>query len=377
MTHPLVSVVLPVRNGEAFLEPALNSICSQTLKDFELIVIDDGSTDRTSAILATWKNHDARLRVFRQDQKGLTAALNLGISVARGKYFARMDADDVCEVDRLDAQVAALDANPTIAAVGGAVQVIDAAGRPEKVLRFPTTHEQIRTRLFQGECPLCHPATTIRIDTLRAVGGYRDVVLAAEDYDLWLRIAERAHLSNLGKVVLKYRRHSQQVSIQSVMQQALSTLAARIAALRRLSGQSDILEDIGTITESSLTAIGVSVTMLDEVIVRAYLSAISSMLQTGDPAYVDRLVTELLSSPHWQNAQRPEVVDLQLLFCQRDFRRSHFISALKHLACAVASRPIILFRPLKPVLHNWGLRFRFDKTIEILRLRALGWRTKQ
>src|SRR5207237_7493623 len=121
---PRVSVLLPVWNGEAFLEQAMESILRQTLSSFELIVIDDGSTDRTAAIADEFASRDDRVRVLRRPHEGLSATLNAGIAAARGEYVARMDADDISVPDRLQKQVAYLDAHPGSVALGTWIEVL-------------------------------------------------------------------------------------------------------------------------------------------------------------------------------------------------------------------------------------------------------------
>src|SRR3954468_16236127 len=133
MVPPLVSVVLPVRDGAAFVADAVNSILVQTLRDFELLVIDDGSPDATPAILAQLAASDARLRVVTQSGLGLVAALNRGLSEARSRYVARMDADDLAAPERLASQCARLEMHPDVAALGSACRVIDRNG---KLLRY-------------------------------------------------------------------------------------------------------------------------------------------------------------------------------------------------------------------------------------------------
>ncbi len=126
---PVISVILPVYNGEAYLALAVDSILVQTFRDFELIAVHGGSTDRSPEILRDFADRDMRVRVVRQDGKGLVGALNQGIALARGELLARMDADDIAHPDRFATQVAFLRGNPDIAVVGSAMTLIDEAGR--------------------------------------------------------------------------------------------------------------------------------------------------------------------------------------------------------------------------------------------------------
>ena len=168
---PRVSVLLPVWNGEAFLEPAIESMLRQTLSSFELIVIDDGSTDASAAMAGKFACGDDRVRVMRRAHEGLSAALNAGIAAARGEYIARMDADDINVPDRLQKQVAYLDAHPACVAVGAWIDVVDEAGLPLGVKTFSERHEQISAALLLGISPIAHPTVVMRRDVLRAAGG--------------------------------------------------------------------------------------------------------------------------------------------------------------------------------------------------------------
>src|SRR5207237_10277673 len=150
---PRVSVLLPVWNGEAFLEQAMESILRQTLSSFELIVIDDGSTDRSAAIAEEFASRDPRMRVLRRPHEGLSAALNAGIAAARGEYVARMDADDISAPDRLRKQVAYLDAHPACVAVGAWSDVVDEAGRQIGLKTFVTTQSESAASLRRVSSP--------------------------------------------------------------------------------------------------------------------------------------------------------------------------------------------------------------------------------
>ena len=133
MSSPRVSVVMPVRDGERFLREALGSILAQTLEDVELVVVDDGSSDSTPAILEESAGRDGRVRVHRQEPGGLTAALNAGCALAQAALIARMDGDDVMLRDRLERQAAFLDDHPEVALLGGGIVLIDEGGAARSI----------------------------------------------------------------------------------------------------------------------------------------------------------------------------------------------------------------------------------------------------
>ncbi len=211
---PRVSVLLPVWNGEAFLEQAMESILRQTLSSFELIVIDDGSTDRTAAIAEGCASGDHRVRVLRCRHGGLSAALNAGIAEARSEYVARMDADDISLPDRLQKQVAYLDAHPGCVAAGTWIEVVDEAALHLGLKTFVERHEEISAALYSGISPIAHPTIVVRRDILRAAGGYDARRYPSEDLDLWFRLAERGELANLGEALLQHRRHRAAVGVR-------------------------------------------------------------------------------------------------------------------------------------------------------------------
>src|ERR1700719_2523166 len=192
-------------NGDAFLAEAVESILAQTVTDFEFIIIDDGSTDKTPEILSMYADRDARVRVFQQENRGRAESLNRGIELSRSRYIARMDADDIALPDRLNEQVNFLAHHPEVGLLGGAFELITGSGRLRTV-RPPLDDQHIRTLMLRFN-PMCHPTVMMRKDLVLASGGYRKALLDADDYDLWLRIGERSRLANLDKVVLQYRLH--------------------------------------------------------------------------------------------------------------------------------------------------------------------------
>jgi GT2 family glycosyltransferase len=210
MGTPPVSVLLPVRDGAPHLDECIASLAAQTEGDFEVIAVDDGSRDRTSELLADWATRDRRVRVHTQRPLGLVAALERARAHARGRWLARMDADDVALPNRLAAQRALMEADPTLSACGGGVRYVprDAvrggALRYERWLNALTTPEAIARDLFV-ECPLAHPTFFMRADAVAAVGGYRDRGWP-EDYDLLLRLWRAGgRMTSVPEVVLHWR----------------------------------------------------------------------------------------------------------------------------------------------------------------------------
>jgi glycosyltransferase involved in cell wall biosynthesis len=252
---PAVSVVLAVHNGERYLREAVESVLAQSLSNFELVAIDDGSTDATGAILADYAANDSRIVVHRQANAGVAEARNRGFTLASAPLVANLDADDVVLPTRLEQQREFMAHHPEVAVVGGAVSFIDAGGREFGEWRYPSTDAAIRSALAHTT-PLAHSATTIRKDAFFAVGGYRRLLVPAEDLDLWLRIAEQHELANLAVVMVRYRVHREQATVRTFEVQALGSLGARIAARARAEGRPDPLDAIDRIDRGTLLGIG-------------------------------------------------------------------------------------------------------------------------
>ena len=200
---------MTVYNAENYLGEAVDSILGQTFADFELIVIDDGSTDTSTSILREYAARDRRIRLTSRPNTGIVRAANEGIAQAMGKYLARMDSDDVSVPERFARQVEYLETNPDCVLVGSRVTLIDPYGSPVAVSGQKLTHEEIEKELLTsgGGWAVVQPSAMMRTDAVRAAGGYRGSVNMSEDHDLFLRLAERGQVVNLAEPLLKYRRH--------------------------------------------------------------------------------------------------------------------------------------------------------------------------
>jgi hypothetical protein len=280
--RPRVSVVMPVHNGGSYLAPAIDSILRQTFADFEFVIVDDGSTDETASTLRQYQAADPRIRVRSEPWAGLVASLNLGCSEARADYIARMDADDIAFPGRLATQVEFLDRHPRIAVVGSAVVRIDAAGRELRRNVCPTSHAAIVAAL-RSRTPFTHPSVMLRAEAFVAAGGYRPAYQPAEDYDLWVRLAERYELANLAEPLLYYRVYPKQVSVRQLEQQILSVVGARATARQRAETGTDRSPPDHLITRELLRQWGVSDTTLAEAMAAGYRYAAYSLQESGRP----------------------------------------------------------------------------------------------
>ena len=213
---PLVSVVMSVYNGEKYLREAIDSILNQTFNNFEFIIIDDGSTDSTLEIIKSYK--DPRIILISRENKGLVPSLNEGIKKARGKYIARMDADDISYSDRLFQQVQYMNAHPECIVLSSFIELMDSEGKPlppwyeERIAINPG---QIRSMMIV-ECCIAHPAVMMRKKNL-PIPTYHDVP-SAEDWDLWLRLLRSGEvIHKIPEILLSYRVHRQSITQSSVV----------------------------------------------------------------------------------------------------------------------------------------------------------------
>lgn len=251
---PSLSVLLPVHNGERFLADAISSVLAQSFSDFELIIVDDGSQDRSAEIAQSFAARDARVRVMRQRNRGLVETLNYGITLARAPLIARMDADDICLADRFLAQVPHFATKHDLAVLGGFIIIMDEQGHDIRIGRYPVARNEIRAYLDRGS-PFAHPTVVLRKEAVVSVGGYRKLMRHAEDYDLWLRLADAGFaLENVPRPVLRYRQHSESVSMRHREEQVLATVVARLAHRARLAGLHDPTFQMNCINSGSIEA---------------------------------------------------------------------------------------------------------------------------
>lgn len=248
---PSISVILPVYNGEKYLESALNSIIRQSFGNFELIIIDDGSTDGSLSILKKFQKLDSRIRLVSRENKNLVSTLNESIELARGDWIARMDQDDIALDHRFESQLNWL--NITGADICGSwVQVF--GGEDTRILRFPESHPAISLDLLFKN-PIAHPTAMMRTHLARRLK-YDKNCEGAEDYDFWVRaFLYGAKFTNLPKVLLRYRRHSSQISTASKVKQAFVSDSIRRKYWQQLILKSQI-NDLGA--DAALEAICVN-----------------------------------------------------------------------------------------------------------------------
>lgn len=236
MSADRVSVLLPVRNGAAYLRTALRSLLAQSYRELEVLVLDDASSDGSGDMAAAVS--DARVRVVRFDTpQGLGRLLNRGWELAQGAFIARMDADDVCAPDRLAAQVGLLRQRPELAGCGSWIRVIGA--RRSFLARYPVGDRTLRAyALFDN--PLAHPTVCLRRAAFERAGlRYDETARAAQDYELWVRAMDVLPLDNVPRALLRYRQHAAAVTTQRAAESNARIAEIQRGLLARLGIQAD------------------------------------------------------------------------------------------------------------------------------------------
>ena len=236
---PKVSILMCVYNGEAHLREAVESILGQTFKDFELVIVEDGSTDSTWKILTEYAAQDSRIVLIRNDKNlGLERSLNKGLAKTRGEYFARQDADDISLQNRIELQVKFLDSHLDISALGTSVDFINEEGAFIWRHILPVDHESLKAKLLINN-DMHHSTLMARRNILQNIGGYNEKIRYAEDYDLWWRFSCVGHLACLPDILLQRRmdnsprisnlnRYQQLSSSQSISYRAVQESFQRI-----------------------------------------------------------------------------------------------------------------------------------------------------
>ncbi|SCA63546.1 Uncharacterized glycosyltransferase HI_1578 [Chlamydiales bacterium SCGC AG-110-M15] len=227
---PLISVIFCVYNAESTLEDSLDSLLKQTYTNFEIIALNDGSTDQSESILNAYSKKDPRIKVLHQDNCGLTISLNRAIKKAQGKYLARQDADDISLPTRLEKQVAFLENNPDHFLIGSHFLDLDASNdslKEPSFLHFPYSDTNVRLTLPMSNC-FCHSSVLFRNDYTLVQSFYDESFTYAQDYEFWIRIAKHYKLANL-KDSLVYRRvHPDAISTKKQKAQRYHAVRAKL-----------------------------------------------------------------------------------------------------------------------------------------------------
>lgn len=229
---PLVSVILPVFNSEKYIRESIESILYQTYENLEILIYNDGSTDKSLEIIKSYE--DNRIKLFNSVNKGYLIHLNNGIRESRGKYIVRMDSDDVSELSRIEKQVSFMEANLDIGLCGTWIRVIDS---PEEI-KYETDSSKLKCLLFFLN-PIVHPSVILRKSVLIANKIlYNDQFYTSEDYHMWVEISKYSKIANYPEILLNYRRHNSQISCRQSFNQLVLSKLIRENQIETLLGYS-------------------------------------------------------------------------------------------------------------------------------------------
>lgn len=229
-----ISVVMPVYNTKSYLREAIESILTQTFNDFELIIINDGSTDGSIDVIENYASLDKRIKVVSRENRGISATRNEGVSLSSGKYIAWMDSDDISTSERLAIQYSYMEKTPDVLAIGTGVRLIDPDSDDLCEWKMPETHDDIDDFHMQGKGgAITFPSSMIRRSAINAAGGFRKDIVAAEDMDLFLRLAEIGKIENIHPLLLLYRQHEKSISHTARSKVAENTELVLRAAYKR------------------------------------------------------------------------------------------------------------------------------------------------
>ena len=276
-----VSVILPVHGVEPYVDATIESIRNQVYSDFELLIIDDRAATDTAAVAARHAAEDPRIRVVPNRGTGLVSALSTGIECAAAQLIARIDADDIALPQRLERQLERFTAEPDLLLLGTAISWIDPLGQPVGVSTPPTDDAELKSVLLSRN-PMAHPTVMMRRSALETAGGYREPFVFAEDYDLWLRIAEHGKIANLKEPLVRYRSGHRQFRDQKFEKGIMSEIAARVSAGLRRGGKPDPFDKTGTIDTAQLVSLGIDATAIDDELARRALHIARFQLKFGD-----------------------------------------------------------------------------------------------
>jgi glycosyltransferase involved in cell wall biosynthesis len=259
-----------VYNGEQYLRSAIDSVLSQSFRDFELLALDDGSTDSTPDILVEYARHDLRVRVLRHENRGVGYTLNRGIHEARGSLIAELGADDIALPGRIEKQVAFLNANPDYVFVGGQLRIIDSHDKSIGLRKYPIGDEELRARMLLYN-PFGSPSLMYRRGDAIAVGGYTSRFGTSEDYDLLFRLAKRGKIANLPQPLTAYRFHSASTKSQRTLRTLRDTVAIKRTAFAEYGYRATLPARAVNIAQDALTRLpaGVAYWLFTKLFIRS------------------------------------------------------------------------------------------------------------
>lgn len=292
--NPLVTVLLPVYNCEKYIRQSVQSIVEQTSDRWHLLVINDGSSDGSQAVLEEFEN-DPRITILHQENRGLSATLNRGLDLCETKYVARMDADDIAFETRLEKQIEFLETHPEVGLVGSQICRLGER-RCDSGSHLPTTHDEIISALLTGQHAMCHPAIMCRMEGFDQVGKYTSGL--GEEWDMYLRFGEKWQLANIDEPLLRYRFHSASINGKSMGELRRRIRHACECSRRRTNGQEPPTYDQFVALESKLGFVTQFTQRIEDLSRAYYHSSVADILGNAPVRGYFRLSVAALLSPH-------------------------------------------------------------------------------
>jgi hypothetical protein len=353
---PLISVVIPVFNAERYLDFSIRSMQAQTFADWEMIVIDDGSTDMSGAVAEDCARKDPRIRVFHKMNTGIAEARNAGWQTANGQYIAWQDADDLSYPDRLGRQLEFLLKNPSAAVVGTGYEDMDGEGRSlGKTFRNPgIIHGPDLSDITWS--PVAQGTAMVRKEALQRVNGYRKVFTVAEDLDLWLRLAEQYQLANLSEVLVRVRYHSQSASNSRICENALCELAAWASARFRKENGFDPIDGVKALSPDVLAKLGIDEETALMGTAQAFRGRASIMLLKGDIGTAERLIDQYKTARIPAKIRRQLAPEFEFLRARIAFARAQKFQSMRFVGRIGLHQPTFLVSLAAKALRQWQRR---------------------
>lgn len=310
MTFPKATVLMPVYNAGKFLREAIDSILNQTFRDFEFLIINDGSTDNSREIIQSYRDERIRL-VDNETNIRLIATLNKGIELARGEYIARMDADDVCLPQRLEKQVAFMDAHPEVGLCGSFLRTLGLEKNYD--IAFETEHDRIKFRLF-FDTHFPHPAAMLRKSVMMQHNlRFEKEYIHAEDFEMWNRMAEVCKLAIIPEVLVLKRSHREQISAVHIATQDKISRMIRTGLIKKLGvnpseKETDLYEDfLKSVLPCSRQQVGMLLDFFEKLV----------MANASAGVYRQDLFSGFFGEKYWQLCTRSTHLGLWI------FRKHH------------------------------------------------------
>lgn len=331
---PKVSILMAVYNGMPYVRYTLDSLLQQTLREFELVVVDDGSTDESPGVLAEYASKDSRIRVLRNERNlKLPASLNRGLRACRAALVARADADDLYEPDRLERQLQVMESQPETGVLGAEGWEIDPNGKLLTRFECPASDGLIRL-ILPFRCCLSHPVVMYRRDLILEAGGYSQEFLRVEDYDLWARLLPRTRFANLQLPLWRYRKlpSSESRSYSGADESRMRSISARLLCERL--GRSLTESEVKTACETFC-----SWGPVDAGSVRLGIRLCFEYLRKGRPA-----------------AEARAWIEFKHLVAQALLRQSVYQVPQSRISSLAAMRAAFVLSPRQIFSRQWGLQ---------------------